>query len=260
MPSMFLSNSILRNVISKATEPEKNTLVKLLTGEISNNYSYEKIQEEICECGGHDAVNFFRGQGTGYLDILDDVAKELEIEGLPSYYGDDGVSIPDIDEIGSLAIDKDEAIKIGINYAEDVEEKIILKILEVTYENMSPDEKRAFDDQVNEVASKFGENSSKILMGTAGIIALGNLGGFATYTFLTTAMSAISMGTLSFGAYTAATSLLSVFLGPIGWAGVGAATLYSYGSPEYDKLISIVAVIGVIRQRIKYEGVVCGHK
>ena len=61
------------------------------------------------------------------------------------------------------------------------------------------------------------------------------------------------MGTLGFGAYTAATTLLSFVLGPPGWAALGIATVFTVGKPDYQKLIPIVAIIGAIRQRLKYE-------
>ena len=119
---------------------------------------------------------------------------------------------------------------------------------------MNPDERSEFDNQLNEVAKKFGADSTKKLAGgIAGLMALGNLGGFATYTLLTTTMSAISMGTLGFGAYTMATKALSVVLGPIGWAGLGVAAVYAYGKPKYQKLIPIVVTIFSIRQRLEFE-------
>ena len=112
---------------------------------------------------------------------------------------------------------------------------------------------RPFDKQINNIAQEFDSNATKNLVGATGLMVLGNLGGFATYTFLTTAMSTIAMGTLGFGAYTAATSLLSIMLGPVGWAGLGAAAILTMGKPDYQKLIPIVAIVGAIRQRVKYE-------
>jgi uncharacterized protein YaaW (UPF0174 family) len=61
------------------------------------------------------------------------------------------------------------------------------------------------------------------------------------------------MGTLGFRAYTAATSFLSIVLGPIGWAGLGIFAAYSIGGENYKKTIPCIAIIGAIRQRIKYE-------
>jgi uncharacterized protein YaaW (UPF0174 family) len=203
MPHSFLSNGVLRELLSHATKNEKLLLTKLLDENQTISYSHEKIQEEICLCGGHGITNFFRGSGTGYIDILDDVAEKLNIENLTPYFSlDSDLSLSHIDEISSLEIPRDEAIKRGIEYAKATEEKIILKILEKSYEDMSINERREFDSMVNDVAQKFGSDPTQKLAGTAGLIVLGKLGSFATYTFLTTTMSAISMGTLGFGVYT----------------------------------------------------------
>lgn len=249
MPKMFISNAMLRELIEKATYEEKLSLTKILDKHQTKPFSPKKLQEEICWEGGHGFVNAYRGQGTGYLDIVDEVADELKIKNIPSYSSE----VKYYDEIESLKYTEDEAKNLGIGYAEKVEEKIILKVLEITYKEMSEQDKLSFDAQVNKIAKEFDSNITEKLTGTAGLMVLGNLGGFATYTFLTTAMSTITMGTLGFGAYTAATTLLSIVLGPVGWTSLGAAVILALGKPDYQKLIPIVATIGAIRQRIKYE-------
>jgi uncharacterized protein YaaW (UPF0174 family) len=249
MPKMFISNATLRELIEKATYEEKLSLTKILDKHQTKPFSATKLQKDICWEGGHGFANTYRGQGTGYLDILDEVADELKIRNIPSYNS----KVKYYDEIESLKYDQEKTNILGIDYAEKVEEKIILKVLEITYKEMSEQDKLSFDAQINKIAKEFDSNITEKLTGTAGLMALGNLGGFATYTFLTTAMSTITMGTLGFGAYTAATTLLSIALGPVGWAGLGAATILALGKPDYQKLIPIVATIGAIRQRIKYE-------
>ena len=249
MPKKFISNSVLREVLALATEDERLSLTKIIDKNQTKSYSYVMLQKEICEIGGHGIVNIFRGQGTGYLDILDEVSDELNIKTLPSY----SLKVKYFEEIESLKFSQEVAREKGIEYAEKAEEEIILKLLEQIYEQFNDDQKEEFDKQINKIAQKFDSTIPQNLAGTAGLIVLGNLGGFATYTFLTTALSTISMGTLGFGAYTAATSLLSIALGPAGWAALGLAGIFMLGKPEYKKLIPIVAIIGAIRQRIKYD-------
>jgi len=251
MPKMFISNKVLIDVLNEATEEEKLFLTKILNANQDKAYTTNQLQKEICEEGGHGIFNLWRGQGTGYLDIIDEVADELKISNLPSY----NFSVKYYEEKENLRYEDDIAKQKGIDYAEKAEEKIILKLLEKVYENFDNYQKEEFDKQINKVTKEFSSDShtTEILSGTAGLIALGNLGGFATYTFLTTSLSAISIGTLGFGTYAAATSILSIVLGPVGWAGLGIAGVLALGRPEYEKLIPIVAVIGSIRQRIKYE-------
>ena len=350
MPNKFISNSELINLLEKATADEQLALTKIFDENKKTPYNVKSLQEKISKEGGHGVANFFRGQGTGYLDILDDVADSLKIKDMQSY----GSVVQYYDEIMYIKNEKDdtpdskvkrvydrqEATKLGLEYAANTEEKIIVALIKKSYElmvkqkedaedkllklqkekstkaldikhnsvkekdikvriNLEDDTekkeelerqvsrvqneiKRAikkekqldedikntekiikdttkriddFDNTINEVAKEFDVNNLGKLTGTAGIMVLANLGGFATYTFLTSMMSVVSMGTLGFGAYTAATSLLSIMIGPVGWAGLGIFAVFSLGKPNMSKLMPIVATIGAIRQRIKYEKV-----
>jgi len=261
MPKNFISNKELRKLLEKATKEERLALTKLIKPKKTNAYSAKKLQVIICELGGNNIINYVREGGTGYLDILDDVLDKLEIKKSLSYE-----KVEKFDRLVSpfnntfmkfespLEYKKSEAKKLGIRYAEEVEEKIILKLLEDAYKNMSKEEKKDFDEQIFLATKKLDiSNNQEYIVGSAGLLAVGNLGGFATYTLLTSLMSTVSFGTLGFGAYTAATSLLSILLGPVGWVGVGVFAAYTYGAPEYKKIIPIVAIIGAIRQRVKYE-------
>jgi len=249
MPNKFISNNVLRELLEKATEEERQSLTSIIDENQKKPFSAIKLQKAISREGGHGIVNMFRGQGTGYLDIVDDVASALKVHGLTPYYK---VSkFDEIDLLKAAEFDEYQAQIKGIKYAEKAEEKIILKLLEKIYEKLDTKDKEAFDKQIADVTKEYGSSSSKVLTGSAGLLVLGNLGGFATYTFLTSALSTLSFGALGFGAYTAATSALSVLLGPIGWAGLGLASIFAVGKPEYKKLIPIIAIIGTIRQRIK---------
>ena len=201
MPKMFLSNGELRNLLLQATEEEKLALTRLLKPKKNKAYGAKKLQKEICLEGGNDLINRARGQGTGYLDIVADVLTELDIDGFPSYDDEvstyDELSLPLNNEmlndtlsfIGMsppLKYKKKKGRALGLDYAEKAEEKIILVLLEKAYDNMSPNEKKSFDEQVNLVAKNFESNSTRNLTGATGLMLLGNMGGFATYTFLTT--------------------------------------------------------------------------
>ena len=110
-----------------------------------------------------------------------------------------------------------------------------------------------FNSHLSQTVNQYDSSSIGAITGTAGLMALANLGGFATYTFLTSLMSTLSFGTLGFGAYTAATSFLSVVIGPVGWAGLGLWAIFTLGKPDKSKLVLLVATIGAIRQRTLYQ-------
>jgi hypothetical protein len=82
------------------------------------------------------------------------------------------------------------------------------------------------------------------------LLALGNAGGFATYTLMSTVLSTVSLGTLSFGAYTFASSALSVVLGPIGWVGLGLYGIHKLGAPDKAQVVRLAATCAVISQRL----------
>lgn len=444
MKEKFLSNTQLRALLSLATEDERLGITKILDNNANNALSSAKLQNMISLEGGHGFVNFFREQGTGYIDILDDVVSELNIKGLPSYQS----KLQFIDEVERInsqdsKYNEAEAIQQGLSYCEQAELKVIQELIKRSYEylekqknkvekayrdsiykhdelvlkrekilkelyikydeakdlyreinqssefftlvwicmhqddwvwpyldlvsqnpcltqemikdndsrklkvtssiakihlaieadkrynfalkNTKPTqsyfkdffnsgfpiipqgydgeneiselEKRCntlyseitetiktkyqyskkiilenerqeslllelnklkrqleeFDNSINQVINEFGDNNHSGLVGTAGLMAIANLGGFATYTLLTSFMSAVSFGSLGFGAYTAATSLLSIAIGPVGWIALGSYAVFSLGKPSMSKLMPIVATVGAIRQRIKYE-------
>ena len=446
MKEKFLSNIQLKKLLSEATEDERLAITKILDNNANRALSSEKLQNKICREGGHGLVNFFRNQGTGYLDILDDVVSELDIKGLPSYQS----KLQFIDEVEQLNSEGSKyneatAIQEGLSYCEQAELKVIQELIKRSYEylekqknkvepayrdsidtnneliakrektlkelykrydeakdlfrelyqsseyftliwicmhqddwvwpylelvsqnpcltqemvndneprilkaksmietvysvieadkrynfalkNTKPTqsyfkdffstvfqqtlqdndieneinelEKRCntlyseiteiiktkyqyskkiilenerqeslllelnklkrqleeFDNSINQVVNEFGDNNHSGLVGTAGLMAIANLGGFATYTLLTSFMSAVSFGSLGFGAYTAATSLLSIAIGPVGWIALGSYAVFSLGKPSMSKLMPIVATVGAIRQRIKYENI-----
>ena len=251
MKTKFISNYVLLELLSHATEKERLSITKLIDSSKSRPYKIRQLQEEISLLGGHGIVNLFRGEGTGYLDIVDEVADELKIKNIPSY----SFKVKYFEEKDILKYSEDVSKQKGIDYAELVEEKIILKVLELIYTQLDKDKKIAFDKELVKVAKEFGNQDIGKLTGGTGLLILGNLGGFATYTFLTSAMSTLSMGVLGFGAYTSATTILGVLLGPVGWTALGLGAILSFTKPDYKKLIPIVTIIGTIRQRIKYESI-----
>lgn len=254
----FLSNEVLLDVLRRASRDEHLALTNLLFPSAAQALSSEDLQRQICRVGGHGVANWFRGQGTGYIDMLDDVVSGLKIDGLPSYMGQpwrDGLSLWKIDERSIILSEKrniDECRQHGNEYVEAAEGKILLKLLEVAYGRMTDEQRRLFDARVREVAAQFGGNPSKSLAGGAGLLVIGNLGGFATYTLVSTVLGTLSFGALGFGAYTAASSALSVVLGPVGWLALGAAGLHAYSKPSLKQTVPLVANVAAIRQRLKY--------
>ncbi|MBS9780106.1 MAG: hypothetical protein KGV51_05700 [Moraxellaceae bacterium] len=89
MSTKFLSNLNLRSLLLDATREELLQLTQILDNTRTSPYGHITLQQEICLCGGHSVSNFFRREGTGYIDMVDDVVNKLGIKGLTPYYSND---------------------------------------------------------------------------------------------------------------------------------------------------------------------------
>ncbi len=261
MPSKFLSNGILRDLLSEASTDERLMLTGLLGENQETPMGGRALQEKICESGGHGVVNFFRGQGTSYLDILDDIVNELDIPGLPPYtYSEEAVSycVHAFEEIDSLKISKADSIQMGIEYAQEAEGKILLRHLEVTYEKMDPKQKIDFELHFDSIANDLNISLFSGLTGVEKIYALSGMQDELRYSMLKGIFLPLitSDPTASFVSPMIFLPLLgtTAFLGPVAWGGVGIAAIFAYGKPKYQKLIPVVVAIGFIRQRIYSKG------
>lgn len=257
MPTKFVSNGELRRLLERASVEERLALTNVLHPKAATALNAVELQQQICLAGGHGVANWLRGQGNGYVDIVRDVALALKIPDMPSYTGGKtfyGASLWKWDELSIIKTenrDLKECRCRGLEFVEEAETKILLKLLELTYSKLGPAEREAFDNRLRDVAARFGERSTKGLAGAAGLLVIGNLGGFATFTLMSTVLSTISLGTLGFGAYTAASSALGLILGPVGWIALGFAGVHVLGKPSLKTTIPLVAQIAMLRQRIQ---------
>ena len=274
MADRFISNEGLVELLSRASADERLALTRTLAPSASIAWSPKSLQTEASTAGGHGVANFFRGGGTGYIDIVDDIIDELKIPDIPKYDGlfKEGILVHELDKFSTVRSTPEaqarqaqrgrrtkpfteaeipHLIQLGHEYCELAEQKILLKVLQVTYDKLDPQQRAKFDAEVAKVAAQFGKNDpTGKLAGAAGLMAIANLGGFATYMLMSSVLSTLSLGMLGFGAYTAASSALSVILGPVGWLALGATTAYTLGKAELKKTIPFVVTAAMIRQRV----------
>lgn len=276
MATREIANDALVDLLDKASEGERLNLTLILNSGASSASSSWALQRDIGLAGGHGVFNFFRGgKGVNYLEVAYDVANELGLLSTEELLGkfenkyfrrdletySEPQPAPEVDELlkefllKSEALSDEEIAKLicaSVRYVENLELKVICHVLNSSYEKLSSSERQKFDAEVSRVATQFKlDKDPSTFAGAAGVMAIANLGGFATYTLMSSLMSAVSFGTLGFGAYTAASSMLSLAIGPIGWLALGSVAAYKLGKPELEKTIPFVATVGVIRQRIK---------
>jgi len=261
---MNIPNKKLKKLLAKATEEELLAITKSLDKNKKNSYSPKKIQSEICTRAGNSVANGWRGfdseklfkglinldtnrisdsvnsEGISYLELLEDMAKELKIELDYSYPEKANEKYKAYDNQGKL-------------YQEDAEVRIATYVLRQQYKKMSPEERAHFDEQMKSLGTKDSMYAAAKVGGTAGLMLLAKAGGFGTYMMLSTALSTVSIGSLPMGAYLAASTAMSFAIGASGGAALVAYGAYELCSPNIKKLIPAVILIGSIRQRIKVE-------
>lgn len=188
------------------------------TGSLKNNS--DLLIKEIQEFGGNSIINFFRGKGVQYREILDDVAEHMKV-----------------------TVDKTDG-------AEQVEIKIMLAVAAKSMEHMSPDEQRSFFSKISG-GKVLGFGPGAIASLQAMILA----GGFGSFMLATTVANAVATQLigrgLTFGANAALMRGMGAFSGPIGWAITAIWTAFDLASPAYRVTVPCALQVAYMRQKIK---------
>lgn len=179
-----------------------------------------EIKKEISTAGGHTIANLFRGgKGVPYREIVWDVASHVKVKLSP------------VDTIATA------------------EGKIAAKQLKIILEKLTEEQRRELAENLEREAKKHGKSFTKE-GGALAALTAAQLSGFGVYLAASTIVGAITsfLGfTLPFAFYTTMSSVISVVIGPIGWAGLGIAAVYKVGSPNVKKLLPAVLFIAAER-------------
>lgn len=241
MSEYITTDHELIEVVQSAEESDLAVLADLITdnskgrisldseicGQIDKFKRKEKLKKhsdllikEIQEFGGNSIINWFRGKGVEYTEILEDVASHMDV-------------------------DADEA-----DGVEQLEMKILLKVAIKGMEKMSPEEQKSFLKNISGgKITGLGPGAMAALQ--ASILA----GGFGSYMLASTVANAaarqlIGRG-LAFGATGGLMQGIAVFAGPIGWAVTAIWAAFDLASPAYRVTIPCVIQIAYMRQRAK---------
>lgn len=133
-----------------------------------------------------------------------------------------------------------------------VESSIVAKVWNDAVKQMTPEQVAALRSELEQFASKYGKTIGKEFAGFAALSAA-QLSGFGVYLLGSTILGAINgalgLG-LTFSVFTGLSSLISVVIGPVGWVGLGLATVVKLGAPNYKKILPAVILIAASRQLI----------
>lgn len=225
---MFCENddlSILVDFLTKS-KIDKLRLTERLTSEKRFKECNEKFSEiwdliagELQLFGADSIVSLIRGgKGVLYRKILIDVCKKLKVD------------INSKSEVGKI------------------ETKLLMKIVEDSFEKMNEEEKREFAKNFNINVA----NLSTVAFMAALQTAI-HAGGFATYKLAVIVANAAARNILGRGLSLAGNAVLvrgiSILAGPIGWAISVILTLPMITGPAYRVTIPSVIQIAYMRQK-----------
>lgn len=198
------------------------------------------------------------GEGVPYAELLYDAARSLGLKDVQSIYAKDasGVAFYDLDRLsGPSSANVSSATRLdAVNaYIDGVERKILAQVMVKAYESAGPEQKAKIDALLASLSTKPEGKGLAGLSTAAALMVAGNLGGFATYALMSSVLSTLSVGTLAFGAYTFASSLLSVLLGPVGWIGIAIFGVAKVGGPDENKVLRLAVTCASISQRLREE-------
>lgn len=205
---------VLRQSSNEDLEPLVEFLKKPITKSISTYKGYQKYYpdhgnylEDIAHCirwkGGNTIANISRKEGPEYAKIVQKVANKLKAD------CEDGDSV------------------------EEIERKIVTKILEKVYEKMDSAERK----ELMEAFEKAGI-SADWTSGFPVAVILMQAGVRIFFAYRTVAMTTI-------------TRTLGLFTGPLGWIIAGLLTAISLSRPAYRVRIPCVCYVAYLRQKIK---------
>ena len=182
------------------------------------NNMVDSIVEEFQYYGGNTVLNFMRGRGAGYREILCDVCHRMRVN-----------------------FNRKSSVEV-------IEMNLLHSILIKSLEDMDTESLKELLDSLNIKTTKF----DKQAMVAAVQIAI-RKGGFAAYKIAVIVANAIARALLGRGLSLAANAALvrwlSVFAGPIGWAITAAWTAFDIAGPAYR--VTIPAVIQIAYMRAK---------
>lgn len=169
---------------------------------------------------GYSASFFESPRLTSYNEILEKIKKKLDI-------------------VGDFTSSKES------------ERAISVKVIEDAMSKMNEEQKNKLEVEIVKLSKA--EKGVYYKTGTAiATITAANVSGFGVYLLATTGLSTLSgiIGiTLPFVAYTTLTSAISLIIGPVGWIGLGAFTLWKISETNYSKLIPAVIYIHWLREK-----------
>lgn len=206
------------------------------------------IIEEVRRFGGNSIANVIRDlrNAVSYGSVLDNILPDAG--GAVTYKE----IVCDVAEHMKVPFSEDSTVSF-------VEQGILIKILQSSYEKMSSEERALLLKELGIAdLSMLKPGATAILIGAA------KLGGFKTYQLALIVANAVARALLgkglSFATNRMVTKIVSIATGPIGWIITGLWTAADMASPAYRVTVPCVVQIAFMRQKLlaKISSKTCG--
>jgi uncharacterized protein YaaW (UPF0174 family) len=254
MMTSYYSLRMLSGLLENASDEDKLALTRVFDESAATAYPHGKLVTEISEAGGHSVVNVLRGEGVSYCEILHDIAESLKVKDVESLneLTATGLTIQEMDrrinKVGNVDVVWSWRNRIDA-YVARHEQAIANCFFADCYKRMSAEQRIEIDRRVQEIASTLPDKGIATMAAPAAFLAVANAGGFATYMLMSSVISAATMGAAGFGVYTAASSVLHVVIGPVGWAALGIAAAYKLGAPNKQRCVRAAVGVALLRSK-----------
>jgi uncharacterized protein YaaW (UPF0174 family) len=186
------------------------------------NYVDELVYE-ITSFGGNSLANIVRGHGVPYAEMVRDVASKLSIK-------------PSVNDTTAT-----------------LEEKIILKILKLSYDRMEVEDRIALGELINLSVSTDGQDGSFPEEEVSSRLAssASSLAGDRIQNAIEIAARSAKMRQTLIGAFrsVAAKFATAPLGGPVSWMIAAGQVVYDFFGPNYTRAIGLIAQIGLLRQK-----------
>jgi uncharacterized protein YaaW (UPF0174 family) len=150
------------------------------------------------------------------------------------------------EEILAMTADKHGIRRRLFETDRDLERRLIRSVSHKVLSAMSSEQREKYRREMN------GRSLVPQAVGAGGIV-LAQASGFGIYQMASTVVGALTATAglkLPFLAYMVMSKAISVAIGPIGWLGLGVGVLHTLTKPNFERLVSAVACVQMIRQRL----------
>jgi len=248
------SSRMLLATLERATSEELLELTRALEGQEAATapLAPAALAARIGIAGRSGLTTSVSLGGAAYLEMLRDAAEALGVDAIwwASRTGPTGVDLAAIDTSRPieprLPPDRD-AVAALYAWVDELETEVLKAILAVLQRGLDAPERARFAHDLLLRARRHGVDLSDSVT-PGGMLVVVHLGGFATYTALSTALGIVAPTMPGMGGYTLASSLLGAMLGPAGRVVLADTVVWRSFGPNARRIVRLVATAAMIRQ------------